>query len=160
PGTQSLSNLVDLHYKDPYVQQWNLTLERDLGFNTGLRITYDGSHGSELGFLSNINQIPKNTQGYAALSSQVPYPAIGYSPMESNGAISNYHAATVSLTKRFSQGLQFASSYVFARSLSNEAGYNPANFAGEYGGTVTDRFDPGHSLDYGNVPYTRRHRFL
>jgi hypothetical protein len=94
------------------------------------------------------------------MSSQVPYPAIGYSPIETNGAISNYHAATVALTKRFSQGLQFAASYVYARHLSNEGGYNPSSFAGEYGGSVTDRFDPDHRLDYGNVPYTRRNRFL
>jgi hypothetical protein len=160
PGTQSLADLVDLHYHDPYVQQWNFTVERDLGFSTGLRLTYDGSRGSRLGFLTNINQVPKNTLGYAAVSSQVPYPTIGYSPIETNGATSNYHAGTVALTKRFSDGLQFATSYVYARHLSNEGGYNPSGFAGEYGGTVTDRFDPDHRLDYGNVPYTRRHRFL
>ena len=160
PGTQSLADLVDLHYKDPYVQQWNFTIERDLGFSTGLRLTYDGSRGSQLGYLTNVNQVPKNTVGYAAVSSQVPYPAIGYSPIETNGAVSNYHAATVALTKRFSQGLQFSASYVYARHLSNEGGFNPSSFAGEYGGTVTDRFDPDHRLDYGNVPYTRRNRFL
>jgi len=80
--------------------------------------------------------------------------------MESNGAISNYNAGTVSVTKRFSGGLQYAASYVYARNLSNEGGYNPTIFAGEFGGMVTDRFDPGHRLDYGNVQYTRRHRFL
>jgi hypothetical protein len=149
-----------LHYRDPYVQQWNLTVERDLGFNIGLRVSYDGSHGSALGSLININQVPKNTLGYAAVSTQAPYPAIGYSQYETNGAVSNYHAATVSFTKRMSNGLQFAASYVYARNLSNEGGYNPSGFAGEYGGSVTDRFDPGHGLDYGNVAYTRRNRFL
>ena len=160
PGTQSLSSLIDLHYRDPYVQQWNVTVERDLGFNTGLRVSYDGSHGSRLGSLININQVSKNTLGFAAASSQAPYPAIGYSQYETNGAISNYHAATISLTKRMSNGLQFATSYVYARNLSNEGGYNPSGFAGEYGGLVTDRFDPGHGLDYGNVAYTRRNRLL
>ena len=38
PGTQSFYVATDLHYKDPYVQQWDLTVERDLGANFGLRI--------------------------------------------------------------------------------------------------------------------------
>ena len=59
-----------------------------------------------------------------------------------------------------SNGLQFAVSYVYARNLSNEGGVAPTAFAGEYGGSPTSRFDPGYSLDYGNVIYTRRNRFL
>src|SRR5262249_48505144 len=49
PGTQNIRVNADVNYHDPIVQQWNLTIERDLGFNTGLRISYDGSHGSNIG---------------------------------------------------------------------------------------------------------------
>src|SRR5437773_2469760 len=38
----SISSSYALHYKDPYVQQWNFTIERDLGFQTGLRVSYAG----------------------------------------------------------------------------------------------------------------------
>jgi hypothetical protein len=64
------------------------------------------------------------------------------------------------VTKRMSNGLQLNASYVFARNLSNEGGQAPTGFAGDYGGTMTTPFNPGNSLDYGNVPYTRRNRFL
>jgi len=37
------------NYKDPTVQQWNLTMEQDIGFNTGFRVSYAGSHGQNLG---------------------------------------------------------------------------------------------------------------
>ena len=43
-----------LHYKDPYVQEWDITLERDLGANFGLRVSYDGNHGSDLGVQYNV----------------------------------------------------------------------------------------------------------
>jgi hypothetical protein len=160
PGTQNLADVTDLHLRDPFVQQWNLTIERDLGFNIGLRLSYDGSHGSNLQVLHDINALPPNTLGYAALASKTPYPQVGYSPIMTNGAVSNYHAATIAVTKRMSADLQMNFSYVFSRNLSNEGGQAPSAFAGEYGGTVTSPFNPGYSLDYGNVPYTRRNRVL
>ena len=160
PGTQNLADVTDLHLMDPYVQQWNLTIERDLGFNMGLRVSYDGSHGSQLQLLHDINALPANTLGYAAVASQTPYPQVGYSPILTNGAVSNYNAATVAVTKQMSNGLQVSASYVFSRNLSNEGGQAPTGFAGEYGGTMTTPFNPGDSLDYGNVAYTRRNRFL
>ena len=38
PGSQAFQFSYNMHYKDPFVQQWNLTIERDLGFQTGLRL--------------------------------------------------------------------------------------------------------------------------
>jgi hypothetical protein len=54
--------------------------------------------------------------------------------------------------------LQFTASYNFAKNLSNGAGFAPSGFASEGGGSVTDQYN--YNLDYGNVAYTRRHRFL
>jgi hypothetical protein len=160
PGSQSLADITDLHLRDPYVQEWNLTVERDLGFNMGLRLSYDGNHGSALQEMHDINALPANTQGYFAVASEVPYPEVGYSPILTNGAISNYNAMTIQLTKRMSNGLQLSASYVFARNLSNDGGVASNGFPGEYGGIVTTPFNPGDTLDYGNVSYTRRNRFL
>jgi hypothetical protein len=68
---------------------------------------------------------------------------------------------TVPAKKRMSNGLQLQSSYIYARNLSNLGG-NPSapagGFAGEYGGTISDPYAPG--IDYGNVNFTRRNRFL
>jgi hypothetical protein len=75
-----------------------------------------------------------------------------------NGGVSNYNNVTAEVNKRFSNGLQFQSSYSFTRDLSDEGGSNPTAFVGAGGNFVTDRFHPG--LDYGNVVYDRRHRFL
>ena len=72
-------------------------------------------------------------------------------------ARSNYNAFTATVNKRMSKGLQFQSSYNFAKNLSNGGGYAPSGFAGESGGTLSDPSNP--NLDYGNVAYTRRNRF-
>lgn len=159
PGTQSFNLATDLDYKDPYVQQWNVTVERELGSGVGLRVSYDGSHGSNLGVLTNLNQVPANTQGFTAANASSPFPVFNYISYQTNLGFSNYNAMTVSARKRFSRGLQFQTSYIWARNLSNVGGYSPTTtFAGESGGTISDPFNPG--VDYGNVNFTRRHRFL
>ncbi|MEO8099683.1 MAG: TonB-dependent receptor [Acidobacteriota bacterium] len=157
PGTESFQLASELHYRDPKVDQWNLTLERDLGFNTGLRVTYDGSHGSNLGYQYNANQIPVNKVGAAAMAASIPHPLLNSISQTGSGARSNYHAVTVTANRRFSKGLQFQASYAFAKNLSNGSGANPTGFSGETGGSVSDRYNI--DLDYGNVAYTRRHRF-
>jgi hypothetical protein len=157
PGTAQFLAGIDSNYKDPYVQQWNFTIERDLGFSTGVRASYDGSHGSQLGYYIDGNQVPANTVGYNAVAAYRPYPSWSYVKLNINGARSNYDAFTVVANRRFSRGLQVYAAYVYAKNLSNEAGYNPSAFTGENGGSVTDRYNI--NLDYGNVAFTRRDRF-
>ena len=157
PGTQEFDLSAELHYKDPYVQQWNFTVERDLGFLTAIRLSYDGSHGTDLGLTNNPNQVPANTAGFAVATLGAPYPLWSFLVNETNGGRSNYQAFTASINKRMSKGLQFQVSYNLAKNLSNEGGYNPTAFAGSGGGEITDLFHP--NLDYGNVAFTRRQRF-
>jgi hypothetical protein len=64
----------------------------------------------------------------------------------------------VAANKRFSSGLQFLASYTFAKNLSSAQSYNPSAFASEAGGVATQTNNYG--LDYGNVAFTRRNRFL
>ena len=157
PGSQVFDLAGDVHYKDPYVQQWNVTVERDLGFQTGLRVSYDGSHGTDLGVTTNPDQVPANTVGFTTATKAAPYPLLAQIVYLTNAARSNYNALTVALNKRMSRGLQFQVSYNHAKNLSNGGGYAPTGFASESGGTLSDPYNP--NLDYGNVAYTRRNRF-
>ena len=61
------------HFRDPYSMQWNLTVERDLGWTTGLRLTYNGQRQIDLVHSPDINQVRSNTVGYAAVRDQRPY---------------------------------------------------------------------------------------
>jgi hypothetical protein len=96
--------------------------------------------------------------GFAAASAYAPYPLLEQIVEETNGGRSNYNAFTASLNKRMSRGLQMQVSYNFAKNLSDQGGYDPTTFAGSGGGQTTNYYDP--NLDYGNVAFTRRQRFL
>jgi hypothetical protein len=158
-GTLQFDYAITPHYKDPTVNQWNLTVERDIGFSTGLRFTYSGSHGEGLNLLSDLNQVPYNTIGYnnGAYASR-PFGEMSQILTVQNLATSNYNAFTIEGNHRMTNGLQFQSSYTYARNLSDEGGGNPTGFVSEIGNAPSDRFHP--SLDYGNVEYTRRNRAL
>jgi Carboxypeptidase regulatory-like domain/TonB dependent receptor len=158
PGSQAFQYSFELHYKDPYVEQWNFTIERDLGFQTGLRVSYDGSHGRDLAHFDDLTQVPANTVGYAVAKQTGPYPLWAAINNYTNGGVSNYQSLTLSLNKHLSRGLQFNASYNYSKNLSDIGGYNPTSFAGAGGGYSTDTYDA--YLDYGNVPYTRRQRLL
>jgi hypothetical protein len=75
-----------------------------------------------------------------------------------NADISNYSSGTVEVSKRGGRAITFDASYTFTRDLSNAGGVAPSAYAVSGGSYMTDRFNPG--LDYGNVVYDRRHRFL
>ena len=156
PGSATFEYAFPIHYKDPSVQQWNLTYEHDLGHDLGMRLSYTGSHGKDLETFNDINQVHANTTGYA--NQVLPYPIWSIIQSVENQAVSNYNSYTAVLQKRMSHGLQMQASYVLTRDLSNEGGADPTQFVGAGGNFVTDRFHPG--LDYGNVIFDRRHRVL
>lgn len=136
------------NYRDPTMQQWNLTVEQSVGFDTGVRVTYMGNHAQKLNNLSSINQIPYQALPAGAATpaqSQQPYPYLGSITFLQNVVQTNYNALTLEANHRMTKGLQFQTSYTFARNLSNN--------------TITNVYNP--MQDYGNVPNsTRKHRYL
>ena len=158
PGTQDFDLSYNLHYKDPYVQQWNFTFERDLGFQTGLRLSYDGSHGTDLSVTTNPTRFRRTQLGLPTASASAPYPLWDSIVNVENSGRSNYESFTATVNKRMSKGLQFEFSYNHAKNLSNAGGWDPTSFVGEGGGQTSDYYNPG--LDYGHVPFTRNNRVI
>ena len=175
-GTAGFYYAFPIHYKDPSVQEWNVTVEQDIGHGMGLRFSYTGNHGKDLETMVDLNQVPANRTGYyndestavtgnscvtdggLNVADHRPFPCWSVIQSVENLAESNYNSGTVELSRRSSKGLTFDASYVFTRDLSDAAGATPAGFVSSGGNFVTDRFHPG--LDYGNVAYDRKHRFL
>ncbi len=178
-GTAGFYYAFPIHYKDPTVQQWNLTVEQDLGHGIGARLSYTGSHGKNLEEFVDLNQVQPNSVGYYGVASAPvvdptanscitdsgnltadhrPYPCWSVVQSVANIGESNYNSLTAQLSRHSGKAGQFDASYVYTRDLSDAAGAIPTAFVGAGGNYVSDRFHPG--LDYGNVAYDRRNRFL
>ena len=157
-GTANFDYAFPIHYKDPTVQQWNLTLEQAFGHSIGMRLSYTGSHGQNLDAMVDLNQVPANSVGYNVVGDQRPYASWAVIQSVANAAESNYNSGTAEISRRSGKGLTFDASYTWTRDLSNAGGATPNAFAVAGGSFLTDRFHPG--LDYGNVIYDRKHRFL
>jgi hypothetical protein len=175
-GTAGFYYAFPIHYHDPNVQQWNLTLEQDIGHSIGARFSYVASHGQNLEAMVDLNQVAANPYGYfnaepgapsnsacvtdggTYVDDHRPYPCWSVIQSVANLAASNYNSGAVEISRHSGKGITFDASYTYTRDLSNAGGATPNAFAVAGGSFLTDRFHPG--LDYGNVIYDRRHRFL
>lgn len=143
---------------DPYTQQWSLTVERELPYRIGIRLSYSGSKTIKLFSSPDLNQVRPNTIGYTAAAPSRPYPNWQIVYTRDPNTQSFYNSGMVEVNKRYSGGLFFQSSWVWAHGTSNATGSNGGGFASENGSVPTDRFNL--ALDKGNLPGTRRHRAL
>jgi carboxypeptidase family protein len=159
-GTAYFGTANQIHWKEPYTMQWNLSVDRDLGFNTGLRVSYIGQGTRDLVWAPDLNQSYYSTQFYASqpLSNQ-PFPNWGEVNNRSVGANMNYHSLQTELTHRFKKGLTFNSTFTWARNLADNQGDIPDHFADENAG---HRSMDLYSLkdEYGPVWGTRKFRWL
>ncbi len=158
---------VDTNWHDPYSLQSDLSIDRDLGHNTGLRISYVGLHTWHLVWQPEYNQLPKSTTTLATNQplSAHPFPNFYAITARSTAAQADYHAGQVEVSHRLNNGLSFDSAYTYAKNLADNQGTNgsyavtPASFVDEQGGyNPTDSYN--QHQDYGNVSATRRHRWL
>jgi hypothetical protein len=51
---------IDPNLKPPQIQQWNLSIQRDIGWNTSLQVSYVGNHGVGLFRAIDVNQLNIN----------------------------------------------------------------------------------------------------
>jgi hypothetical protein len=63
---------IDPHLKPPQIQQWNLSVQRDIGWNTSVQVSYVGNHGVGLFRAIDLNQLSFNAN--IACNPQVPFP--------------------------------------------------------------------------------------
>ncbi len=163
PGTQFFDLASEIKYKDPIVEEWNLTLEQDLGKGVGLRLSYDGNHSYNVPTVVNADQVKPNTLGFndPATQAAIPYPTMAYIATGTTLlGYGNYNAGTVSVHKR-ATSIQFEVSYTYTRDLTNVNGApiaSASGYATEFGNTLSNPYNP--NTDYGNTPYARRNRVL
>jgi hypothetical protein len=122
------SNGFEVSPPSPYLQSWNFTIERDLGWGVAIETGYSASKGTHLGRKYDINQ-----QARTPAATTRPYPVWGDIEYYSLGENSSYQAGTVTLRRRFSRGLFFRANYTFGKSIDTQSGFNYAGDGGYQG---------------------------
>lgn len=160
-GTAYFGTANAVHWKDPYSEQYTLSVDHEFGSGYGARISYIGMETHDLVWAPNLNDLPSysnTTSAYFQPLSARPFPNWGTVNTRAVGANASYNALQVDISHHTSNGLTFDSNYTWAKSLADNQGPNNRGFAGETGGA---RAEWGHdrSIDFGNVYGTRRSRW-
>ena len=156
----------------PYVQDWNLSLQRSLGKNYVLEGRYVGSKGTRLPRNIEANpavwgpgataQNADRRRIYANCPADGAACQLGYVALLSNITNSTYHAAELSLSRRFSAGIGFNISYWFSKTLDYLSAMNLSSGAARpLAGEVDIAQNPFNlSAEHGPSLFDARHRFV
>ena len=163
----------------PYLQQWNLTLQRELPGRWVVSASYAGNKGTKLfGANYNLNQLdPANWSLGLSLQDQVPNPFfgqitsgplsgrtvqraqllqplpdyLGISTYANHGSSSTYHSLQVTAEKRYSNGLSMLLSYTNGKQINDS--FSSAGSSGAIGefrvGRLNRRLD--RAIDQNDV---------
>jgi hypothetical protein len=110
-----------------YVQNWQLSIQRELPGNMLLDVAYVGNHGVSMILLADYNQArPLTTAELALPAAQRPSldarrPIPGFRSISAvlPAAYSNYHALQVKFERRFSRGLYVLNSFTWSKAIDN-----------------------------------------
>lgn len=146
------------HTPVPKIYQWDVDLQRQLSQNFMMEIAYVGSHGYNLSFPVDINQVPESELGpndAKGSTNARPYTQYQGISGSTNNAISNYNSLQASLQKRLSYGLAFSVNYTWSHFLDDQ---DSAGWGGKSGNTYFQRsYAP--DANYGPSNFDIRHMF-
>jgi hypothetical protein len=159
-GTFEFRTANQIDFKPPQMHQWNLTIDRQLSGNTGMRLSYIGNKSTQMPWAPDLNQAPSSTNFFTNRPlTDRPFPNWGLIYSRDAGANSIYNSMQAEVNRRFASGFTYSVAYTLAKHLGDAAGPNPSSFAGETGGgRVTNSYN--RRADRGDVYATRRHRFV
>ncbi len=133
-SAQSFLAMDPNHWADNMMQEWTVTMQHDIGFNTILSFSYTGNHGSNLQQNWDVNA-PVSRYNYVNATGTTA-PVLAYQTqldpnwtmtgadgiLRHNG-YSNSNSFQVAVQKRFSNNLSFQAFYAYTHSLTtNDSG--------------------------------------
>jgi hypothetical protein len=134
------------------INEWQVSIEHQFAGNYMASVSYVGSHGSNLQFPTDINQITSAT-GIAASSANGsavqadrPFPAWGTLSGNNYNGKSNYNALQLGVTKRYTSGFLFSFNFVHSHFLDDQ----DSGGWGSRGGTQYWQIANDPAANYGN----------
>ena len=120
--------------EQPYIMQWNLSLQAEIVPGTAVTATYSGSRGVHLTRIVDANipigVIEADGRRFIARDTPRHNPAFGQIQARQFDGFSSYHGVKLGLRKRFSAGFAYQFSYTFQKFLDNGSNYtgSPGDF--------------------------------
>jgi carboxypeptidase family protein len=109
---------LDPGFRNPYVQHWNFSVQRNLGWNTVWETAYAGSSGKKLYEFLDANAPAPTADASIPTNARRPLPFLGGSlTYWCSCNSSTYHSLQTKVEKRFSNGLSFLGAYTWGKSI-------------------------------------------
>jgi hypothetical protein len=157
-GAGNNLNYAQFHQPVGGSYQWNIQGQRQINANLVASLAYVASHGHDLPFPVDVNQVP---QGKLAVVDQQFKPFPQYGSLNISGtapnenAISNYNSLQATIQQRMSHGLNYSFSYVWSHFLDDIDSSGWGSRAGNQG--WQNAYNP--SANYGNSNFDVRNAF-
>jgi hypothetical protein len=145
PGVLYQAVYQDPHGKNAYVEEYNLTVEREVGVNGLASVSYVGNEAHREQYTGNINQA---VPGPGAVAPRRPFPGwpdINSMLMNGQGSFNSLQA---SFQQRATHGLSFLASYTYSHAMDDALG--------EWGGVQQTS---NLRADMGNASWDLRQNF-
>ncbi len=134
--------------RTPYVQQWNFSIQRTLGDNDLLELSYLGNSGHRQQNRYDNNQCVVGSDLRCDRSTR-PYTRYNAILQSDFNANSNYNALIARYHHRMSGGLDFRAEYTFGKALYD---------GWELGGATNNQIATNRALDKGPTSFNVQHR--
>jgi hypothetical protein len=147
-------NAFDQSFHNTYQHQANVQIQQDLGNNFQLTVGYmysglrHGLYATDTNLTPTGATLADGRPIYAGTANR-PNPNFGAINLIVAGATTNFNGGSITLQKRFSQGLQFTANYMYSHALADNIGE---------GGVGED--DSNIHRDYGNANDNIGHYFV
>lgn len=152
---------VDPGLVTPYIQQYNLGIQGTFAKNYLWEVGYVGNKGTNL-----LQVISPNQPVYNSATNSFTAPLASGAILSTNKnltggiqqvqttSLSHYNSLQASLTRRFSDGLQFLAAYTYGKSYD----YYSGGTVNELANTAGDQYN--WRTNYGPSDFNRNHRFV
>jgi hypothetical protein len=149
-GTSATQNAfgVTPNLRTPYTQQWNLTVEQQIG-GAAIRLSYLGTRSVDLVYARNLNQPFPSTTPFSA--SRRFYPVFNSITYYDNGGSQKYNGLQATVAKNYGNSLTFNGGWTWAKDLTDVQ--DTGGFSGQ---TIENQFN--RSAEWGNNQLTPTHR--
>jgi len=121
-GLNSQYNVIDKNFQQPYVESWNIAVERALPKNFVLDVAYVGNHGVDIPMDYDLNAAVATTPVGSSTCPQRPLCSLFNRTAATDFLFkptsSNYHALQTRFNHRSGNGLVLTTSYTFAKALA------------------------------------------